>query len=456
MNVVRLVANSATRRLGQMFPAYFGNAKHNHARDFGYPEHVEFGDLYQAYRRNPLARAAVDKTIGKTWEALPYLQEFARDDGDDRPETTVEKAIRERLTDIRGWQAMMEADRRAMVGGYSGVILRIADDKTFNQPVDTVRGGIDALVEIIPAWKGQLEVNEWDTDQASATYGQPKMFQFNEASVGDGRTQPRQFVLHPDRVIVWSDDGTVHASSALEPGYNALLDLDKIRGAGGEGFWKNAKSAPVLEVDAATDIREMAKAMGISPDEVLEEMNAQVEDWQKGFDQLLMLQGMKADTLQVQLPSPEHFFAIALQSFAASVQVPLKILVGSQTGERASTEDADEWARVNMARRANLVIPTIMAFVRRLERFGMLPEADWHLDWPDLTEASMAEKIERADKMADVNVKMKDSGEFIFTPEEIRGAVGLEPLSDADKFREQDDAEVRQALSEPEEEPADA
>ncbi|MFN3352934.1 MAG: anti-CBASS protein Acb1 family protein, partial [Brevundimonas sp.] len=356
MSLLRLVVNNATRRLGSMFPAYFGNQKHHHARDFGYPEHVEFGLLWEAYRRNPLARAAVDKTVGKTWETLPYLQEFARDDGDDAPETTIEKAIRQRLADIRGWQVMMEADRRAMVGGYAGVILRIADDRRFDEPVDSVRGGIDALVEIIPAWKGQLEVSEWDTDQASVTYGQPKMFQFNEASVGDGRSQPRQFQLHPDRVVIWSEDGTVHARSALEPGYNALLDLDKIRGAGGEGFWKNAKSAPVLEVDATTDIQQMAKAMGISPDEVLEKMNAQVEDWQKGFDQLLMLQGMKADTLQVQLPSPEHFFAIALQSFAASVQVPLKILVGSQTGERASTEDADEWARVNMARRTNLVV----------------------------------------------------------------------------------------------------
>lgn len=443
MSLLRLVANNAMRRLGSMFPAYFGNQKHNHARDFGYPEHVEFGLLWEAYRRNPLARAAVDKTVGKTWETLPYLQEFARDDGDDAPETTIERAIRQRLTDIRGWQVMMEADRRAMVGGYAGVILRIADDRRFDEPVDSVRGGIDALVEIIPAWKGQLEVSEWDTDQASVTYGQPKMFQFNEASVGDGRSQPRQFQLHPDRVVVWSEDGTVHARSALEPGYNALLDLDKIRGAGGEGFWKNAKSAPVLEVDATTDIQQMAKAMGISPDEVLEKMNAQVEDWQKGFDQLLMLQGMKADTLQVQLPSPEHFFAIALQSFAASVQVPLKILVGSQTGERASTEDADEWARVNMARRTNLVVPTIMAVVARLERFQMIPEADWHLDWADLTEASMAEKIERADKMADVNVKMKDTGEFIFTPEEIRGAVGLEPLGDDEKFRDDADEDLQ-------------
>jgi hypothetical protein len=178
-------------------------------------------------------------------------------------------------------------------------------------------------------------------------------------------------------------------------------------------------------------------------------MNEQVEAYQKGFDQLLMLQGITAKTLGVNLPSPEHFWAAPLQSFAASFSIPLKILVGSQTGERASTEDADEWARTNMARRANETAPNILTLVNRLERFGILPERDWHLDWPDLTEASMEQKIERADKMADINTKLKDSGEWGFTPEEIRGVAGYEPLSETDKYRDEATDEERDATISP-------
>nr|DAH62784.1 MAG TPA: portal [Caudoviricetes sp.] len=441
---IRALANAAARRLDVMFPGFFATAKHNHYADFGYPEFISFDMLYGMYCRNGVGAAGVDKTILKTWQDAPFLQEKQRDgsEGKASKETVTEKEIRERFTDLRVWSRIAEADRRSLVGRYGGLILRLADSKTFTEPVDIVPGGILGLVEVIPAWEGQLQVSQWDTDETSQTYGQPLMYQFNEASVGDNTgNQPRQFQLHPDRVVIWSRDGTMDCKSLLEPGYNDLLTLEKISGAGGEGFWKNAKSAPVLEVDPEAKIDEMAKAMGVSVEEIADKMNEQVEDWQKGFDKLLMIQGMQAKSLSVTLPSPEHFFAIALQSFAASISMPVKILVGSQTGERASTEDANEWAQTNMSRRNNTVRPNIMDFVNRLERFKILPEKDWYLDWSDLTEASMSEKIDRVSKMADANQKMGNT-EWIFTPEEMREVVGKEPLTDDQRYRDEEDDNV--------------
>lgn len=448
MSRLRLIVNEGYRRLDRMFPGFFAAAKHNHYRDFGYPETLGFAHLHAMYLRNGVAHAAIEKTIDKTWQDAPFLLEAERDgsEGAQKKETSLEKEIRLRFEDIRVWMHLAEADRRGMVGSYGGVILRVADSRRFVEPVDRVGGGLQGLVELVPFWEGQLQVSEWDNDERSEDYGQPKMYQFSEAAVGK-TTNPRSFNVHPDRVIIWSRDGTVHGRSALEPGYNDLITLEKISGAGGEGFWKNAKSAPVLEIDKEANISAMAKAMGVPEGEIADRMNEQVAEWQKGFDQLLMLQGMEAKTLGVTLPSPEHFFGIALQSFAASMRIPTKILVGMQTGERASTEDAAEWAQTNMSRRTGLVIPNIMVLVNRLERFGILPEKDWHLDWTDLTEASIAEKIDRTVKMADVNQKMKDSGEFVFTPEEIRAAADYEPLSDADKYR--DDPEEEEAAVTP-------
>ncbi|MXN46066.1 DUF1073 domain-containing protein [Shinella kummerowiae] len=440
MSKVVSLANYAQRRLSGMFPAFFagGSTKHDHYKDFGYPENLKFTDVYRMYCRNGVAAAGVNKTIGKTWQDNPFLLEKERDgsqDGEDK-ETSLEKEIRQRFDDLRLWARLAEADRMSMVGAYAGVILRFADSRRFDQPVDKVPGGLLGLVEVIPAWEGQLQVSQWDTDETSETYGQPKQFQFNESAVDTNSKQPRNLVIHPDRVIVWSKDGTVHGSSSLEPGYNSLVDMEKVRGAGGEGFWKNAKSAPVLEIDKDAKPLEMAKAMGIPANELADKMNDQVADWQAGFDQLLMVMGMQAKTLNVTLPSPEHFYAIALQDFAASMNMPVKILVGMQTGERASQEDAAEWSQTNMSRRANQTVPNIMSLVNRLERVGILPEKDWYLDWADLTEATIGEKIDRANKMADVNVKLKDSGEWGFTPEEIRGAAGYEPLKDDEKYRD--------------------
>lgn len=433
MNALTILANAA-RRLDAMFPGFFPGAKHNHYRDFGYPESLDFKQLYDMYLRNGIAHAAVQKTIEKTWQENPFLLDHERDgsEGEDKKETKLEREVRLRFDELRLWQRLAEADTRSMVGAYAGVILRLADSKPFSEPVDTVPGGLDGLVEVVPAWEGQLTVAAWDTDETSATYGQPTMFSFNEANVATGLQNHRAFQVHPSRVIVWSRTGDVHGRSALEPGYNDLVTIEKVVGAGGEGFWKNAKSAPVLEVDKEAKIAEMAKAMGVAPADLADRMNDQVADWQKGFDQLLMVQGMQAKTLNITLPDPEHFFGVALQSFAASVSIPLKILVGNQTGERASTEDASDWAQTNNSRRANIVVPNIMMLVRRLVEFRILPQKDWFLDWADLTEASIGEKIDRAVKMADTNQKMKDSGEIVFTHEEIRAVVDYEPLSESE------------------------
>lgn len=446
MNKLRLVVNNAVRRLDAMFPGYFASAKHNHYKDFGYPETLNFSQLYAMYTRNGIAQAGVNKTVLKTWQDNPFLLEKERDGSEvgQSDETTLEKQIRQRFDDLRLWPKLSEADGMSLVGAYSGVILRFADSKLFEEPVDRVPGGLDGLVEVIPAWEGQLTVSQWDTDERSESYGQPKMFQFNESAV-DSKQQPRCFVVHPDRVIVWSKNGTVHGKSILEPGYNDLLTLEKVSGAGGEGFWKNAKSAPVLEVDPEAKLTEMARMMGVPLEELVDKMNDQVEDWQKGFDKLLMVQGMEAKTLGITLPSPEHFFAIALQSFAASISMPVKILVGMQTGERASKEDAEEWALTNMSRRNNYVIPNIRVLIQRLVRVGILPKRDWFVDWTDLTESSMSEKIDRANKMAETNQKMGDV--YVFTDDEIRHVVGYEPLKDSEKYRnEPTDEETQGAL----------
>lgn len=439
---LRLVINNAGRSLAAMFPGYFnGSVKHDHYLDFGYPAQITFDVAHKAYLRMGMARGAIDKTVTKCWQDPPWLLERQRDSGAGAAkdkETELEKKIRQHFEDIRFWQSLALADTRSLVGRYAGLILRLKDGRPFDQPVTTVPGDITSLVEVIPVWENQLTVSQWDQDTSSETYGQPLMYEFKELEPGSQamQSQRRAVKIHPDRIVVWSQDGSLHCRSALEPGYNDLLTIEKIVGAGGEGFWKNAKSAPVFEIEKDASIDRMASAMGIKPEEVLEKMNEQVESYQKGFDSMLLLQGMKSAQLQVSLPSPEHFFNIALQSFAASMQIPLKILAGTQTGERASSEDAADWSQTCQSRRNNQLRPSIMSVVRRLERFGLLPEKDWWLEWTDLTEVTLAEKIARADKMADVNQKMKDTGEFVFLPEEMREVVDLEPISEEKRFRD--------------------
>jgi hypothetical protein len=101
-----------------------------------------------------------------------------------------------------------------------------------------------------------------------------------------------------------------------------------------------------------------------------------------------------------------------------------------QSGERASTEDAREWAQTIMSRREGETIPNIMDIVRRFVAWGILPERDWRVQWADLTAPTLAEKLEIVDIMAKVNQAMQATGDAVFTDDEMREVAGYDPLED--------------------------
>lgn len=448
-----MMLNSA-RRVSEMFPGFFQGVVHNHQADFGWPTNVQFDMLYAAYDRDSVAEAAVDKTAGKVWETVPTLRVHGYSPGEDL--TPQEKAIDEHFTQKRFWQKLKDADRRGLVGRYSGVILQIADNKKWIEPVDRVRGGVEALVNIIPAWEGQLSVSQWHDDETEENYGEPKMFSFNESAVGGTSNSPGRTVeIHPDRVVVWSDTGDVHDTSLLKPGYNDLLDLQKIRGAGGEGFWKAAKGAPIIQLDKEAKLAEMSKLMGVPVDKLQEKIGEHVDEFNKGFHKSLVLQGVEANSFAIDLPEGQHQFNTSLSCFAASIQMPVKILIGMQTGERASTEDSKEWAKTCMSRRTNTTIPNILSLVERLINFGMIPDREWVTEWDDLTDQSRTEKMQNAKTMSEINKSTMLTGELAFLPKEIRSAAGYDEEIDTAELLIDDTMDVDETDDEEEEEDND-
>lgn len=439
-------ASAAVRsRLARAFPFAFGmNLKHDYRADYGWPETLTFDDFYRMYSRSGIARAAVNKTIDKTWETMPALWESEKP-GD----TADEKAIAEHFEAKRIWQGLMNADRRSMVGAYAGAIILLGDGQRLDQPVGRVPGGIKGLAGIIPAWEGQLSVASYDEDETSETFGEPLLFHFNQQAVGDPTTVKMiKTSIHRDRILIFSDDGTLNCSSALEAGFNDVSDAEKIKGAGGEGFWKSARGAPMLESKEGLTIDDMMRGMGAStPDEVREKLNEKVDEFQAGFDKAFMLSGFTAKPLQIALPQPKEFWEPCVQSFAASFSIPYKVLIGNVTGERASTEDAREWAQTNMSRRSNRVLPALKELVNRLVRWGVLKVKSWVIGWTSLLEASPDDKLDRAAKMSAINAQSAD--EPVFLPDEIRDEAGFKSADEIegwDEFmREREERKQREA-----------
>lgn len=438
----RIMANTAYSGVGSMISSSSRSStyKHDIEYDFGYPRSNELGFnlFYEMWKRRGIAHGLCAKTANKTWQEAPVLVE----DGDEHEETKIEAEVAKHFQRIRFWQQLQEADMRGMVGKYSAIIFQLGDGQLYSKPVDKVPGGIEGIISVIPAWEGQLKPSSWDTDVKSPNYGKPTMYLFNENAVDANNKQARSFEVHPDRCIIWSRDGSTFCESKLESCYNALMDVDKIRGGGAEGFWKNAKSQPVLTASEDVDFNMLSQMLGTDLEGLPDALDDVVRKWSKGFDESLMLQGMSATTLAVEMESPEHFHNIAVQEISAAWPIPQKELIGMQTGERASTEDSKAWAQTNMNRRSSLVIPNIMDIVDRFISWGVLADVGWEVSWADLTAPTITEKIEIAEKMAKINQAMFATGEAVFTDDEIRDVVGYDALEDSgftEPVEEEDD-----------------
>lgn len=436
-----LLANASTivrERLARAFPFAFANTKHDYAKDYGWPECLTFQHFHRMYCRSGIAASAIDKTIGKTWATMPALWES------EKPAASAdEQAIAKHFAKRKIWRALMDADRRSLVGAYAGAIIMLRDGNALDQPVDRVPGGVIGLAGIVPAWEGQLSVVEWDQDRASDTFGEPLVYQYDEQAVGDpANVSKTQLRIHRDRVLIFSDDGTLNCRSALEPGFNDLTDAEKIKGAGGEGFWKSSRGAPIIEAPKGVSPQDVMRGMGAAtPGETLDKLNEQIDDFQNGFDKGLMLGGFSVSPLNIQLPQPKQFWEPCVQSFAASMSIPFKVLVGNVTGERASTEDAREWAETCMSRRENRVLPILHDLIDRLVEWGVLPNKPWVVGWTSLLEASPDDMLGRAKIMADINTAAGTEPAFLV--DEIREAAGFKPSDEVEGFAEALD-EIRQ------------
>ncbi|STR71945.1 gp5 [Raoultella ornithinolytica] len=315
-------------------------------QEFGYPVDLCFEDFYRACRRNAVAGAAVSRMVDGCWEDFPEIYE-----GDKTKDATKQTPWDKRVNKLlkRCWKQIKGADRRNLVGRYSALLIQVKDSKPWREPVDTVVAGRlaeKALVKLIPAWEAQIEPIEWDSDPESETFGDVTMYSFIELSVGNNKdARPGRIInVHPDRVIILaegSDDGSMTSGrSMLEEGFNKLLDLEKVSGGGAEGFLKNASRQLNFNFSSKTNFAQLARALGVTEAELSNAMDDQVRRLNDSTDSAVMMQEGDASVLSVAVADPEPTWRTALNEFCATVPIPVKVLIGMQTGERASTEDA--------------------------------------------------------------------------------------------------------------------
>jgi hypothetical protein len=392
----------------------FADTLHDVYLDFGYPADLDFFNFWNMYRRFGIAKNVVETYPELGWMESPTV----------KADASVLRDI-EALNEKLGlWTRIKGLDTRQRVGRYAGLFMRVRDGLSPSESIGSL-SGLNSLVDMIPLYESQLEIVDTEDNIMSDEYGKPTMYQFRGGDVGNrNENNVDSFNIHPSRIIIaaeGSDNGSVYGVSSLEAVYNSLMDLRKIIGAGGEGFYKNAAQSIIYKLDADAGIT-------LDP-EAAAEFNERSDDFLRNRPRRSnVVAGMDAKVLESSLANPKDFFMNALNDVASGAKIPATILMGQQTGRLASDQDSAALLSRVQSRRVHFQTEITGKVLDWLMANSILPKGEYVIEWPDALAASSEEKLANSDLMASINQKMFLSGGGApFTAEEIREAAGFEP-----------------------------
>ena len=409
-NILRLntVVNSIR---SAVFTGGYDNADtmHHIYEDFGYPETVEFSHLWNMYRRFGVAKAVVEILVDLTWVDPPTI----KSESDSFSEDFKTLAEQSHL-----WNRMKGLDKRQRVGRYAGLFIQIADNKMPDKPVGML-SGVKSIVKLVPMFEGQLQVSTTEDDIRKRNFGEPTMYHFNAATTGSrNERSAAAFSIHPSRLVMaaeGADDGSIYGTSSLESIYNDLMDLRKISGAGGEGFYQNTRNAPIFKADDDFADEDNEEALADA-----------IDEWLGKHRKRLVLKGIEAKFPNIQLSDPGEFYQNSINNISAGSGIPSAFLIGQQTGRLASDKDSRHLMTIAQSRRDNFLTLLVRSFVDWCIEYKVLPDEEYKVEWGDLLTLSSQEKIETSEKMASVNEKQfRSGGQPVFSEEEMRERAGF-------------------------------
>jgi hypothetical protein len=379
----------------------YADTKHDKSwKDYGYPYQIDFFMHWNMFRRNGYAFAGATIPVEMCWLTRPWVQQNNREDDD--KETAYELAFKEMAQRLNLWKVFRDADLMQRIGRYSGLMWVIADGLTPDQPVKGSMS-INKVVGVKPFYEGQLEPSEWEQNRASPRYGLPTRYMLNEGGTGNRDPYAQSTgTVHHSRITILTEDALgsdIYGIPCNEPGFNALLNLQKIQGAGGEGFWRQAAQRFVLEASGDTTEQEFNPEELTALSEMISEMFA-------GLDKIPAIGNYKIVPLNTTISNPKEFLEANLSEYSASLKgIPRKLISGTQTGVKAADEDTQGFMRLMQSRRENPLTEMGQRIIDWIATYTTLrpPQGGACLKWDDLTAPTQMDRLDLSLKMIMIN-----------------------------------------------------
>lgn len=375
----------------------------------GYPavQDLEGTDAFEyywgQYQRNEVAARIVDLPPRTCWSKGVTVAEY------DRPDGTMFTQDFDALQDRLGLARVFErTDRLTRLGRYGLLLIGTDQDATVSDletPMPMLRG-VDSVTYLSPYSERNARIVEYVDAVEDPRFGLPLMYEIDlSAGIVTGRNEsaPQQVRVHWSRVIHCAEgllEDEVFGRPALQRVYNRLIDLEKVAASTGEAYWQLAARILTASVDPNTQMSDGDFA----------DLGTALEEIQHDLRRQILAQGIELKWLDSTPPDPMSAAQFFMAMVAVGGDVPKRILFGTETGERASSEDMKMWLGSMAARQHWYCEPVIVrAFVDRLVEYGAMtaPTGDEYMvEWePLFTESS--------ENIADTNVATANAAKAI-------------------------------------------
>jgi len=347
----------------------------------GYTRAPAFEDYAARYERQDIAKRIVDAPVKASWRLKPTITET------EDKETQFEKAWKVVLKTRNVYHYLSRVDKISGIGQYGVLLLGFDDGKKVDEEVEKA----SSLLYLRPFAEDHATIQTWERASKNERYGKPLTYNLSVSS--EDKSTTHTVPAHWSRIIHVAEDlyeNDTHGTPRLKAILNRLQDLELVSGGSAEMFWRGGFPGYGFKVDPehSADTQDM---------EALED---EIQEYIHGLKRYIRLQGISVEDLAVQIASPEGHFKIIIALIGAATGIPQRILVGSERGELASSQDETSWREKVEERRIDHVESMILRpTIDRLIDLDVLPmpgEEGYTVEWPDLFAPSEKEQADVA------------------------------------------------------------
>jgi len=334
----------------------------------GYPTVLNYEHYEGMYQRQDIASRVVRFPSEETWSIAPLIFDGKAPplQSEELESTPFEKEWKLFAQNYNIWPLLAEADSVAGIGHFGIIVINVDGDKYEDE---LTKINLEKLNLFSMFSEGDVTNVEYEVNKTSPRYGLPTYYnvqRWTEQSTDKSNKRQDSVKIHYSRVIHIAEnskDGVIGVPR-LRGIFNRMIDLEKLSGGGAEATWKLMNKGYALDVSPEYELSE----------EDEEKIINQIGEFDQGLRRFLLTRGVGVSDLGSDVVDPTGMYNVILDLISATSGIPRRILVGSERGELASSQDERNWARTISSRQLRFAEPVILRpLIDRMIYFGVIP-----------------------------------------------------------------------------------